>query len=232
MPSIETSWERKALARVLANINEAAFVAGVSRQTVNQAIDRGEIRGRGREKAIRVETDASGRRVGIAEIIYLSVQHFLSPEARKIVYKKLMGLEIDLDSTPPTIELDDGVRLDITGSVAEIRARLEELARIKSLVEENPEIRGGEPMFRGTRIPVQMIASFVQQGVPAPEILEDYPALTVESLVAATRYVELYPRRGRPRQAPWRAQAPTHVINPETPSSQRMGGARDPASHR
>lgn len=232
MPSIETSWERKALAQVLANINEAAFVAGVSRQTVNQAIDRGEIHTRGREGAIRIETDASGRRVGIAEIIYLSVQNFLSTQGRKIVYKKLMRLEVDIDATPPTIELDDGVRLDITGSVKEIRARLEELARIKGAVEVNPEIRGGEPVFRGTRIPVEMIAGFVQQGVPAEELLEDYPALTTESLAIAPRYVELYPRRGRPRQVPWRAQEPTHVIHPETPHGQRMGGARDPVSHR
>jgi uncharacterized protein (DUF433 family) len=232
MISIETSWERKALSHVLANVNEAAFLTGVSRHAVNQAIDRGEIRARGRENTMRIETDASGRRIGIAELLYLSVSNFLSTKGRKIVYKKLMRLKVDLDSTPPTIELEGGVRLDITGSVAEIRARLEELARIKSFVEENPEIRGGEPVFRGTRIPVQMIASFVQQGVPAAEILEDYPTLTAESLWAATRYVELYPRRGRPKQAPWRAQEPTHVINPETPSGHRMGGARDPVPHR
>lgn len=227
MPSIKTSWERRALAGVLANVNEAAYLAGVSRQTVNQAIDRGEIRTRGRKRELRVETDASGRRVGVAELIYLHVSNMLSTKGRKLVYKKLIHLEIDLDSQPPTIELDDGVRLDITGTVHEIRARLEELARIKGLVEVNPEIRGGEPVFRGTRIPVEMIASFVQQGVPAEELLEDYPALTAESLQAATRYVELYPRRGRPRQAPWRAQEPRHVINPET-----VAGARDPISHR
>jgi uncharacterized protein (DUF433 family) len=106
------------------------------------------------------------------------------------------------------------VRLDITGSVAEIRARLDELARVQELVEVNPAIRGGEPVFRGTRIPVQMIADFVRQGVPAEEILEDYPALTAESLGAAVRYVELYPRRGRPKQAPWRAGEPAHVTLP------------------
>lgn len=232
MPSIESSWERRALSHLLATVNEAAFLSGVSRHAVNQAIDRGEIRTRGRENVLRIETDASGRRVGIAELLYLHVQNFLSTKGRKIVYKKLMRLTVDLDSEPPVIELDDGVRLDITGSVAEIRARLDALARIKSLVEENPEIRGGEPVFRGTRIPVEMIASFVQQGVPAEEILEDYPALTEESLGAATRYVELYPRRGRPRQAPWRAQEPTHVINPKDRAVERMVGARDPVPDR
>jgi uncharacterized protein (DUF433 family) len=232
MPSIKSSWERRALSHLLATVNEAAFLSGVSRHTVNQAIDRGEIRTRGRKDALRIETDAAGRRVGIAELIYLHVQNFLSTKGRKVVYKKLMRLEVDLDSQPPSIELDDGVRLDITGSVAEIRARLDELARVQELVEVNPEIRGGEPVFRGTRIPVQMIADFVRQGVPVEEMLEDYPALTAESLGAAVRYVELYPRRGRPKQAPWRTGEPAHVINPEDRVGERMGGARAPVPHR
>jgi uncharacterized protein (DUF433 family) len=213
MEEIQQTHLRRALPDILATVNEAAFVSGVSRHAVNQAIDRGEIRTR----RLRYETDASGRTVGVAELIYLHVADYLSTKGRRVVYKKLIRFNIDLDSVPPAVELEDGVRLDITGSVAEIRARLDELSHIKQMVEENPEIRGGEPVFRGTRIPVQMIASFVQQGVPAEEILEDYPALTRASLDAATRYVELYPRRGRPRQAPWRAQEPTHVINPEDP---------------
>jgi uncharacterized protein (DUF433 family) len=205
--------EQREEAEVSATVNEAAFVSGVSRQTVNQAIDRGEIRTR----RLRYETDASGRTVGVAELIYLHVADYLSTKGRRTVYKKLIRFNVDLESVPPAIELEGGVRLDITASVAEIRARLDELSRIKRVVEENPEIRGGEAVFRGTRIPVQMIADFVRQGIPAEEILEDYPALTRESLEIATRFVELYPRRGRPRQAPWRAQAPTHVINPEGP---------------
>lgn len=204
--------EQREDAEVSTTVNEAAFVSGVSRQTVNQAIDRGEIRTR----RLRYETDASGRTVGVAELIYLHVADYLSTKGRRTVYKTLMRFNVDLESVPPAIELEGGVRLDITASVAEIRARLDELSRIKRVVEENPEIRGGEAVFRGTRIPVQMIADFVRQGIPAEEILEDYPALARESLEIATRYVELYPRRGRPRQAPWRTQEPAHVINPES----------------
>lgn len=213
MAASQSIEERREDAEVSATVNEAAFVSGVSRQTVNQAIDRGEIRTR----RLRYETDASGRTVGVAELIYLHVADYLSTKGRRTVYKKLMRFNVDLESVPPAIELEGGVRLDITASVAEIRARLDELSRIKRVVEENPEIRGGEAVFRGTRIPVQMIADFVRQGIPAEEILEDYPALTRESLEIATRYVELYPRRGRPRQAPWRAREPAHVISPEDP---------------
>jgi uncharacterized protein (DUF433 family) len=205
--------DRRITAELLATVNEAAFVSGVTRRAVNQAIDRGEIRSR----RLRRATDAPGRAIGVAELIYLRLSDFLSTKGRRAVYKKLNRIIVEMKSFPSTVELEGGVRLDITGSVADIRAKLDELTRIKSRVEENPEIRGGEAVFRGTRIPVEMIATFVQQGVPAGEILEDYPALDADALQIARRYVELYPRRGRPKQAPWRAQEPMHVINPEDP---------------
>ncbi len=38
-------------------------------------------------------------------------------------------------------------------------------------------IRGGEPVARGTRIPVYMPADLIKAGVGPERILEDYPAL-------------------------------------------------------
>lgn len=216
MPSTRTAGDRRETNRLLASVNEAAYAAGVSRHAVNQAIDRGEIRTREPEPS-RTQAKASGRCVGVPEIIYLRLAHHLSTRGRRVVYRTLTRMVASLDSTPPPIELEMGVRLDITGSMEEIRARLKMIEQTRRRVVVDPEIRGGEPVFRGTRIPVEMIASFVQQGVPAGEILEDYPALTPDALEMATRYVELYPRRGRPRQAPWRAQEPTHVIHPADP---------------
>lgn len=193
----------------LATVNEAAYAAGVSRQTVNQAIDRREIRTR----KLRRKGDPAGRAVGGPELVYLRLQGLLSSRARKAVYERLSGYSIE--TVPPVIEMEDSIRLDIREPVAEVRRRLEELARVRSRVEESPGIRGGEPVFRGTRIPVLMIADFLRRGVPRAEILEDYPALSEELLDAADLYAELYPRKGRPRQAPWRRQEPTHVFGPE-----------------
>jgi uncharacterized protein (DUF433 family) len=115
----------------------------------------------------------------------------------------------------PKIEMECLVRLDIREAVPAVHARLKELMRINTLIQVDENIRGGEPVFRGTRVPVHMIAAFLEQGVPRAEILEDYPALDEESLEVATRYAELYPRGGRPKQAPWRSQPPTHRFGPE-----------------
>jgi uncharacterized protein (DUF433 family) len=206
MAKLKEPKEHRLESSVVATVNEAAFVAGVSKHAVNQAIDRGEIRTR----PLRRRTGPVSRALGGPELVYMRVHKPLSSQARKEVYRRISGLSIE--SVPQVIEMEGQVKLDIRGPVAEVRARLEELARIKSQVEVDPEIRGGEPVFRGTRIPVHMIADFLARGVPPAEILEDYPALGEESLELAKRYAELYPQRGRPKQAPWRSQKPTHVF--------------------
>lgn len=66
------------------------------------------------------------------------------------------------------------------------------------------QVRAGEPVVRGTRIPVHALADLASQGAPPEELLEDYPALTAESLEAALLYARMYPRRGRPRRTPWK----------------------------
>src|SRR6185503_3282507 len=129
-------------ARTLTTVNEAAFVAGVSPRAVNQAIDRNEIRTR----RLRRGDDHPGRALGEAEILYLRLYALLSSKARKAVYRALSGL--DLDAVPPVIEMEGAVRLDIREPLAEVRSRLAELARIDAMVHVDPEIRGGEPVFR------------------------------------------------------------------------------------
>lgn len=209
MAKLKEPKERRKKSGVFATVNEAAFVAGVSKHAVNQAIDRGEIRTR----KLQRKSDPAGRALGGPELVYLRVQKPLSSKARKDVYRRISGLSIE--TVPPVLEMEGSVKLDIRAPLAEVRARLQELARIRDRVEESPSIRGGEPVFRGTRVPVYMIAQFLEQGIPRTEILEDYPALDDDALEIALRYVELYPRRGRPRQAPWRSQEPTHVFGPE-----------------
>lgn len=48
-----------------------------------------------------------------------------------------------------------------------------ELARLRGLVTSDPEIMRGTPVFKGARIPVDVVA--LAQGATAEEILEGYP---------------------------------------------------------
>ena len=72
----------------------------------------------------------------------------------------------------------------------------------------DPEILGGDPVFRSTRVPVHMIAELVAQGSTPAELIEAYPRLTAEMVRLAPLYAAAYPLRGRPRRQPWRDQQP------------------------
>jgi uncharacterized protein (DUF433 family) len=92
----------------------------------------------------------------------------------------------------------------------ELATSLRELRRARRLVVNDPEIMGGDPVFRGTRVPVHMIGELVAQGSTQAELLEGYPRLTAEMIRLAPVYAAAYPLRGRPRNQPWRDQKPVH----------------------
>ena len=58
---------------------------------------------------------------------------------------------------------------------------------------------GGEPVFKGTRIPVRLIASMLDQGASEAEILDGYPKLEARHLELARLWTAAHPRRGRPK---------------------------------
>jgi hypothetical protein len=57
-----------------------------------------------------------------------------------------------------------------------------------------------------------MLADLAKAGETRERMLEDYPAVNAQLLEDALLYASLYPRRGRPRGAPWRERAPTRVF--------------------
>ena len=61
----------------------------------------------------------------------------------------------------------------------------------------------GTPVYRGTRIPVELIAEMLSQGTKPEEILVGYPALDREKVELAPLHVQAFPRRGRPASRPW-----------------------------
>lgn len=52
----------------------------------------------------------------------------------------------------------------------------------------DPEICGGKPCIRGTRVWVSLILDFLADGMTEAEVLEDYPYLTHEDILAAIAY--------------------------------------------
>jgi len=58
-------------------------------------------------------------------------------------------------------------------------------------IEVNPEILVGQPVVRGTRIPVSLITNYLEHGHSVEALLDDYPTLTAEDVAAAQAYAKL-----------------------------------------
>ena len=134
-------------------VNEAAFAAGVSVKRANQAIDRDKIR----TQALRRKTGRAKRGLGVPEVFYLRVSHVLAPEVRPKLYRSIRGKS--LPKLPREFE-QEKVRVDFSSALEEVRERLVEIAHIHERVETHPEVRGGEPVFKGTRTPVSRFRAF------------------------------------------------------------------------
>jgi len=55
-------------------------------------------------------------------------------------------------------------------------------------IELNPEVLVGKPVVKGTRIAVEFIIELLGQGWTEAQVLENYPQLRHEDILAALRY--------------------------------------------
>jgi uncharacterized protein (DUF433 family) len=55
-------------------------------------------------------------------------------------------------------------------------------------VTTDPDVCNGRPVIRGTRITVQTIVEFLGAGDSIEEVLEEYPSLTRDDILAGLQY--------------------------------------------
>jgi uncharacterized protein (DUF433 family) len=181
---------------------EAAVLTRMSLKAVNNAIDKKTI--------VAVSGSRAGhstRLLDLRALMSLTLERRLAdqfqPELRREVFHAL-------ESAPRnTLSLEGGLlKIDLREPRRELAKSLRDLRRARQLVVTDPEIMGGDPVFRGTRVPVHMIADIQAQGETEEVLLESYPSITPEMARLASVYAAAYPLRGRPRKQPWHDQPP------------------------
>jgi uncharacterized protein (DUF433 family) len=183
---------------------EAAVLTRLSVKAVNNAIDKKTV------PAVAGSREGHATRLlDMRALMSLALERRLAdrfaPELRRKVFTALA------DAPRNTVSLDGGfLRIDLREPRRELATSIRALRRARQLVITDPEIMGGEPVFRNTRIPAHMIAALLEQGSTETELLEAYPRLTGEMVRLASIYAAAYPPRGRPRAQPWRDQVPKH----------------------
>ncbi|HEY1980527.1 MAG TPA: DUF433 domain-containing protein [Xanthobacteraceae bacterium] len=180
---------------------EAAVLTGLPLKAVNNAIDKKTISA--------VAGEEGGRLLDARALVSLSLERRLAdrvaPELRRQLFEALA------QASRNVVSLEGGlVKIDLREPRRELATSLRELRRARRLVFSDPEILSGDPVFRGSRVPVHMIAELVAQGATQADLLEAYPRLTADMIRLAPVYAAAYPLRGRPRRQPWRDQQPVH----------------------
>jgi len=55
---------------------------------------------------------------------------------------------------------------------------------IQELISIDNDILGGQPVFKGTRVPVESLFDHLEAGVPLDEFLDDFPTVSKEQVIA------------------------------------------------
>jgi uncharacterized protein (DUF433 family) len=54
-----------------------------------------------------------------------------------------------------------------------------------NVIVKNPDILGGTPVFRGTRVPIQNLFDYLEGGETIEDFLEGFPTVSREAAIAA-----------------------------------------------
>jgi uncharacterized protein (DUF433 family) len=55
---------------------------------------------------------------------------------------------------------------------------------LKDLISIDSEVLGGQPVFKGTRVPIETLFDHLEAGIPLNEFLDDFPTVSKEQAIA------------------------------------------------
>ena len=55
---------------------------------------------------------------------------------------------------------------------------------IRDLISKDPDVLGGQTVFKGTRVPVETLFDHLENGISLDDFLEDFPTVSKEQAVA------------------------------------------------
>lgn len=56
---------------------------------------------------------------------------------------------------------------------------------IKTIISLDPEVLGGQPVFVGTRVPLETLFDHLEEGLSLDEFLDDFPSVSRDQAIAA-----------------------------------------------
>jgi uncharacterized protein (DUF433 family) len=186
---------------------EASAVVRLPLKAVHKALDSRLIRPQRSRQGNHIQ-----RLLSAEHLIYLRLEAqgvgLLPVATRREVAR---GIESAPNADFIAVSGSSALVIQVKNARRDVERELKRLRKAQCMAVSNPEIIGGTPVYRGTRVPVDLVAAMLAQGASTQEILDGYPSLNQEQVELAPLYVAAFPRRGRPARRPWAKQKPLHV---------------------
>jgi uncharacterized protein (DUF433 family) len=187
--------------------SQVSAVTGLPLPAVHKAIEYKLIR----PKRIR-EGHLVQRLLSRSQAVYLCMEA-RGLRSLPLAARRQVARAVERDPGIDAVLISEGsvILIQCKSARKEVETGLRRLAEATRMVESDPEIMRGAPVYRGTRIPVHAVADMLSQGATVSEILEGYPALTREKVELAPMYVKAFPLRGRPVTRSWAKRPPRRL---------------------
>lgn len=59
-----------------------------------------------------------------------------------------------------------------------------------TVIQSDPEILGGTPVFAGTRVPIKNLIDYLEGGHTLDDFLDDFPSVTREQVIAVLQQAD------------------------------------------
>jgi uncharacterized protein (DUF433 family)/DNA-binding transcriptional MerR regulator len=135
----------------------------------------------------------------IGETDHLSSYHLIS-QGRKSIALVQDDSAVDLVERPG--QLLTAVKLgDVFKSFPLGDVEVPNLFHPRERISVDPEVRGGHPVVAGTRVPFELVADLIRDGVVPEKVAEFYPSVTAAAARDAADFAEYVDRAARRRAA-------------------------------
>jgi uncharacterized protein (DUF433 family) len=180
------------------SLREAAAIAEIPESTIRTAIEKRSIAPPSSPvgKAIRYEFDLN-------ELLFIKLLTefpFSLSKADKDALRQLLRKSAGSAGYWQTRGSDLVIKRDGLSVLVRYRLLRRNLVRRANLyrwgldrIVSDPEVFGGEPHFKGTRIPLEHIAGLFRKGISETEIREDYHALSDLDMAFASIHARMSP---------------------------------------
>lgn len=173
---------------------EAAAVSEVGVKAVHNAIDKRIVEGRSSD-ASRATTRRALTGADLLRLkLWYGVGSALAADRRKKLFDAILA-----QPDAATVKADAFLIVDVAEARRQLEARLHRLDEAEANIHCDKAIMAGEPVFKGTRVPVRTVAAMLAEGASTAEIAEGYPSLTPSMIALAEIWSAAHPVRGRPR---------------------------------